>query len=449
LLKIVDEETDECPVCGTTGKKILAIITTKMEKLSEIKDNLFAGFNFDKTNKRHAEILNNIVKTVKSMDNKEILDYFLCNGNQDNRKLFEKAYKEISKLTNKIKKLLSVKEEQYKVLKAEETLIKGYINKKFDFKEIIFDDENYQIEFIPKKGRKIDSYSTGEINLLLIIVKLYGFRINNKDILVIDDPISSFDMTNQYKIMYEIASLTKENKVHVFTHNIETINILNSQLKWLFNLKYFDVYKGVRYIKKISTSDYGILNIIKKYDKDKYLLLLVSRELEDKNYKGHKVFHYDSPFTFRFKVGSDYVDLTNEYFVEMIDSFDASDYIEKNFEEMIYIKILLIIGIRVWIEKKFYEAFKDNKDILCELTKKETFGAKIDYLYPKGKTPKINCYPEVDRTKLMQMKVMLNQNGHYYDQIQPFNFAANVSIDDLDYEICIIKKMFEYKKESA
>ena len=37
---------------------------------------------------------------------------------------------------------------------------------------------------------------------------------------------------------------------------------------------------------------------------------------------------------------------------------------------------------------------------------------------------------------------MLDQNLHYYSQVLPFEYAINISLDDLDREINEIKAIF-------
>lgn len=46
----------------------------------------------------------------------------------------------------------------------------------------------------------------------------------------------------------------------------------------------------------------------------------------------------------------------------------------------------------------------------------------------------------------MMKKVMLNQDSHYKSQIIPFNFAMNISLDDLIREIAEVKNIFVEKQ---
>ncbi|MGM9970382.1 MAG: hypothetical protein ACI35S_08310 [Anaeroplasma sp.] len=45
----------------------------------------------------------------------------------------------------------------------------------------------------------------------------------------------------------------------------------------------------------------------------------------------------------------------------------------------------------------------------------------------------------------MMKKVMLNQDSHYKSKIIPFNFAMNISLDDLIRELDEVKKIFQEK----
>ena len=58
-----------------------------------------------------------------------------------------------------------------------------------------------------------------------------------------------------------------------------------------------------------------------------------------------------------------------------------------------------------------------------------------------------NMFPNYLRESFMMKKVMLNQSSHYKSQIIPFNFAMNISLDDLIREIDEIKNMFLLKNK--
>ena len=76
------------------------------------------------------------------------------------------------------------------------------------------------------------------------------------------------------------------------------------------------------------------------------------------------------------------------------------------------------------------------------------FSEKVNVLLPKNlNSVLISKYPNVTRTFLMSKKVMLNQNEHYQSQIIPFNYALNISLDELIGEIEDIKNRFNGEGE--
>ena len=112
------------------------------------------------------------------------------------------------------------------------------------------------------------------------------------------------------------------------------------------------------------------------------------------------------------------------------------------FSQNTFNKIIYMCAIRVWIEKKFYEVIKEDEEIFRKITGKQ-FSEKVNILLPRNSDSLlINQYPNLTRTFLMSKKVMQNQNEHYQSQIIPFNYALNISLDELIHEIKEIKERF-------
>ena len=89
-----------------------------------------------------------------------------------------------------------------------------------------------------------------------------------------------------------------------------------------------------------------------------------------------------------------------------------------------------------------------DKETLRKITGKQ-FSEKVNVLLPRNSNSLlIHEYPNVTRTFLMSKKVMLNQNEHYQSQIIPFNYALNISLDELVNEINEIKERFNMKAEN-
>lgn len=82
--------------------------------------------------------------------------------------------------------------------------------------------------------------STGEQNFISLAFELLRAKRSDKEIIVLDDPISSFDSIYQNKIAFIIIKFLKNKKQIVLTHNIELIKLLEHQRKGCFNLYLFN-----------------------------------------------------------------------------------------------------------------------------------------------------------------------------------------------------------------
>ena len=440
LINSIDDNETTCPACNTGGIHNLKERFLQKKKIyEESKKSIFGKFKFINEIDTE-EHINNLIQLAKSLNGKEVAELIICDVDNDKRM---KIIDNLKQIRQKNKEILSLQEklqEYYNNIKKEEKDMKLYFENRFDIDKLDFNDDENKIVITFK--RNVDTYSEGEIHLIILLFKLYEFKINDNSILIIDDPLTSYDLINQYKTLFEIVNTaSEEKKILIFTHNIEMINIINSQDSRTFQYQYIEKYCSKLYLKDIDIDATGsILNLnnLLKLDKDKYLKLLIEREKEG-NEEYHKIFHYDYSYTLN---EGEFCGLTNEYFVELIDSFDSDNIKNLTFSESAFNKIMYMCAIRVWIEKKFYMVIKDNKEILNKIEGQQ-FSKKINILLPKNQDSLLSeDYPSITRAFLMSKKVMLNQNEHYQSQIIPFNYALNISIDELISEIEEIKERF-------
>lgn len=146
--------------------------------------------------------------------------------------------------------------------------------------------------------------------------------------MIIDDPLSSYEFVNQYRIVFRIVESGKDDKkIIVFTHNIEKHN---SKLI-LEQIKSENIINSILSLESIRN-----MNL--------YIDLLVYRENCEKGqlFSGYKVFHYDSLFTFNSNDTKElkFNGLNNEYFLHLIDNV-AINY-KNSFEENKITKILYL-----------------------------------------------------------------------------------------------------------
>ena len=334
---------------------------------------------------------------------------------------------------------LSRETKDYK--KTNEIAIKEIFKSKFNvsFDDVEFNDNEKYVEItLP---RNVEKYSTGEVNLMVFTFTIYQFIASNKEILIVDDPLSSYDISNQYRIMFDLVQASSSGKkVIILTHNIDCINIANTQHRNIFKYKYIEKVDGILYLKDInlneSDSVLSISNLLAYVstdeNKDKYFKLLIERE-DDLQAPENLVFHYDRSYSFEYEN----VNLTNEYFVSLIDNLDNNFVYNKSFEQNAIDKIFYMTAIRIWIEEKFYQNNPNDNSL-----NGKTFGEKIEYMFPKNGQTRWKGSSSVTRKYLMSKKTMINQHNHYKSQILPFNYALNITLDELKNEILDIKNHF-------
>lgn len=446
LINSIDDQETTCPACNTKGIHNLKDIFNQKKKIyEESNKSLFGNFKFRSDVDKEKQI-ESLIELARKSNGKEIAELIICDVDEERRNYIIENLKQIEEKNKEIEKLQEKLQDYYNNIKKEEKDIKRYFENRFDIDELKFDDDDNKI--IVKFKRNVDTYSEGEIHLIILLFKLYEFKINDSNILIIDDPLTSYDLINQYKTLFEIVNTASaEKRILIFTHNIEMINIINSQDSGTFKYQYIEKYLEKLFLKNVDINATGSIFSLKNLldlDSEKYLKLLIEREKEE-NDEYHKVFHYDNSFTLQ---DSKFNGLSNEYFVNLIDNFSSEEINNNSFSQNTFNKIMYMCAIRVWIEKKFFEAIKEDNVIIKKLEGKQ-FSEKVNVLLPKNSdSVLINKYPNVTRTFLMSKKVMLNQNEHYQSQIIPFNYALNISLDELISEIEDIKNRFSGEGEN-
>ena len=110
-------------------------------------------------------------------------------------------------------------------------------------------DRNYKLKLGDKDllgtDRKEMELSTGEQNFISLAFELLLARHSDKEYIVMDDPISSFDSVYKNKIAFCIIKFLEKKKQIILTHNTDLIRLLDVQLNNCFNLYILNnVYEG-------------------------------------------------------------------------------------------------------------------------------------------------------------------------------------------------------------
>ena len=84
--------------------------------------------------------------------------------------------------------------------------------------------------------RKQMELSTGEQNYISLAFELLYAHHSDKEYIIMDDPISSFDSVYKNKIAFCIIKFLENKKQVILTHNTDLIRLLDVQLNNCFNL---------------------------------------------------------------------------------------------------------------------------------------------------------------------------------------------------------------------
>ena len=454
LDKNLDKSVTKCPVCGTENVDVFGYINSKRKELLSLSTNLFGKFSHvtSKNIDEQEQALNELIEISKEVNIETLISICISNCNYEEYKNISRDSNRLTEIENKITTIEVKRDTFYKAMSENKNFVKEQFEQIYKGSKITFDDSNKEIKIdLP---RDFNTYSTGELNELCLVIKLLSFKGSSKQLLIIDDPLSSYDFVNQYRIIFRIVEATKNDKrIIVFTHNIETINIINTQHSNKFKYYYIEKYNSKLILEQIKSDNIinSILSLESIRNMNPYIDLLVYRENceEGPLFSGHKVFHYDSSFTFNSSnpKESNFNGLSNDELLNLIENTPVK--YKNSFEENTITKILYICGIRVWIENKIRNFILTLSDpqkskVSNKFNSKNTTLERLNVVQSMSEFK--NMFPNYLRENFMMKKVMLNQDSHYKSQIIPFNFAMNISLDDLIREIAEVKNIFVEKQ---
>lgn len=98
-------------------------------------------------------------------------------------------------------------------------------------------------EFL-NSDRKSLSLSNGEQNFLSLSFELLKAKKSSENIIVLDDPISSFDSIYKNKISYALIKFLEDKKTIVLTHNTDLIKLLEHQVNKCYKMYFLNNTNG-------------------------------------------------------------------------------------------------------------------------------------------------------------------------------------------------------------
>lgn len=275
----------QCIVCDNTNMP-----NDLLNKKKENKNNVFAQLN-----ETEKYIINEIIENIKIEDPfniKEKLVETIKSGNKEILHQLTKEFEEYKNILNQRinnlfannllnENLIKKIEEYYEMIKTKPELsdedilyIQEIINNNID-KEISLErDQNNNLklmlnksEFIGKEREELN-LSTGEQNFISLTFELLKAKNNSKPIIVLDDPISSFDSIYKNKIVYSISKFLENKKQIILTHNTDLIRLLEVQRKDCFNLYLLNNIEG---------QENGFIEVT---DKEKNIMIFIPELLD-------------------------------------------------------------------------------------------------------------------------------------------------------------------------
>jgi ABC-type Mn2+/Zn2+ transport system ATPase subunit len=255
--------SDDCIVCDNVNIQRESLITKKENQ----KESALKSLS-EESKKIIEKIINKIEHDNDPFNLKESLTLSLKNGKSDDLKAIKSElehYKNIfnNEINNLFVKsvhdsnLIAIYAEYEKLIKEKPEFenediifIENFLNECLDRKITLVRDENNNIklllgdkEFLNSERKEL-FLSNGEQNFLSLAFELLKAKKVNQEIIILDDPISSFDSIYKNKIAYAILKFLDSKKSIILTHNTDLIKLLEHQEQKKFNLYYFNNSSG-------------------------------------------------------------------------------------------------------------------------------------------------------------------------------------------------------------
>ena len=253
--------SNDCIVCDSTIQREQQLEKKKAQNQAAVAS----------ISKQAKEIIENIISKIGEIDPFGIstaLTETLINGDleglrdiSNNIKLYQDVYNAL--IVNLFIEsvdtsgLISVFDEYSKIIldkpefEDEDVIfIENFLNECLNQKIRLDRDENNNLrlllgdrEFL-NHDRQTLMLSNGEQNFLSLSFELLKAKKVAEEIIILDDPISSFDSIYKNKIAYAIVKFLDHKTAIVLTHNTDLIKLLEHQHKSCFNLYYLNNTPG-------------------------------------------------------------------------------------------------------------------------------------------------------------------------------------------------------------
>ena len=314
--------------------------------------------------------------------------------------------------------------------------------------------------------------STGEQNFISLSFELLLARHSDKEYIIMDDPISSFDSVYKNKIAFCIIKFLENKKQIVLTHNTDLIRLLDVQLNNCFNLYILNnVENGDNGFIMVSDLEKKLLinlhelimffqnkkGYLKSAIHDRRLFLMsmipfmrgyahVSLDLDDDFGRLSNIMHgygtgtIDVAAMYRKQFGFDF-GMEEQVSVEDVLSLncDELDIIDKNQYPLMgntLEQTLIYYHLRMIVEKKLVELFsiEVKDDTLSQIIQKAFCSRDGERDFEEKRK---------FRVFFTSRKTLLNEFNHFEGNMNIFQPAIDITYQSLKKEISDIQEELE------
>ena len=300
--------------------------------------------------------------------------------------------------------------------------------------------------------------SSGEQNFLSLTFEFLKAKNSNKPIIVIDDPISSFDSIYKNKVAYAIIKILHSKNCIILTHNIDLIRLLQSQYRNCFELYLLNNTEGEEngFI-HVNNNEKEILISIEKLlclfrnniyshinDNKLFLMSVIPFMRGYSNIIGNhgiyeeltKVMHGYN--TEEVDIGHIYMQLFGEHAETFgTQSISVADILNSNIDDINILDesypllnkalrhALIYLFLRLYIERSLVNRFPN-----IDVTQERQLGQIVNEAYPEGESLEQNK----KRIRLISKKTLINEFNHFEGNLSIFQPAIDINESILNRE---------------
>lgn len=236
-----DIEKNGCPLCGNKKDGVYDDIIKIKNKIINAKFAFFEGCEFLKhlpSGLSPLEAINKTIFGITSLTDEKMLFLLMTKGNKDAEAQIKVSIDNYNTSNKKVSLFINERDKAYNDMRNSKTTIEKYFPVVYPLSVVKFDDKNKTIEITTP--RNMNTYSEGEKHEMYSTVRELAIIGSDKKYVIADDPLTEFDVANEYKNVFRFVKLANENhkKVIIFTCNLNFINIANGYYCSLFKRYY-------------------------------------------------------------------------------------------------------------------------------------------------------------------------------------------------------------------